>query len=237
MAHANREQLPLVDSREQLLALLDDPDVQVKIRQITQQDNTVTHSVPEPKIVIQEVEKIVEVEKVVEVEKIVEVEKPVEVFVDRIVEKIIEVEKPDPLRLSLTRELEILAAVNRDADIQKLWLSGAEYTEGQQLIQLTARAAQWDEVLQLWDLLANRCKQAQRPATSDELQILAAAVAIHNRIWSGRQAQLQSATTERFDYEIHERVGLKGDHISEECLPGLVNAAGKLLKKCLVKTR
>lgn len=224
MSHPDTEQLPLVDLREQFLALLDDPEVQARIRQIIQEQEKIAQPVipPEP--------------RVVEVEKIVEVEKPVEVFVDRIVEKIVEVEKPDPLRLSLAHELAVLAAVKRDSDICKLWLSGADNSEGQQLMQLTARAAQWDQVLQLWDLLANRCKQDQRSATTDERMILEAALATHNRIWSGRQAQLQSITTERFDYELHERVGLKGDHISGECLPGLVNAAGKLQKKCLVKT-
>lgn len=144
--------------------------------------------------------------------------------------------KADPLRSSLSKELAFLQAVKSDTAIHQQYLGNTANDEGQQLIQLLIRAAQWDAVLQLWELLANRCKKDQRAATQDELFILNAALAAHNRIWSGRQAQLQSITTDRFDYERHERAGLKGDHIDEEFLPGLVNAAGKLQKKALVKT-
>lgn len=151
-------------------------------------------------------------------------------------ENVVKAGKTDPLRSSLNQELAFLQAVNRDAAISQQFLGDTAGDEGQQLIQLLIRAAQWDEILQLWDRLANRCKDAQRAATQDELFILNAALTAHNRIWSGRQAQLQSIATDRFDYERHERAGLKGDHISEEYLPGLVNAAGKLQKKCLVKT-
>ncbi len=190
----------------------------------TQENKILPLSAREPEVRV--------VEKIVEVEKIIEIEKPVEV----IKEVVKVVEKPNPLRQSLNQELRFLAAVNQDVTMRQQWLTGVGSEEGQQLVQLLARAAQWDEILNLWDQLANRCKEQQRVATEAELLILTSALAVHNRIWQGRAALLKPVGSDQFDFEHHERVGLKGEKITGECLPGLSNAAGKLQRKCLVKT-
>ncbi len=176
------------------------------------------------------------------IREVVHSDQPEPVVTPRQTTPVVETGKPEPrqfdsLRQSLVLELTFLQAVNRHSAIKQRWLNDAGDDEGQQLVQLLARAAQWDEVLQLWDLLAQQCKERQRSASTDELLILDSALAVHNRIWQGRQALLQTADTICFDYEIHERVDLKGERVVEQCLPGLVNAAGKLQRKCLVKTR
>ena len=174
-----------------------------------------------------------EVEKIVE--KIIEVEKPVEVIKE--VVKVVEVEKPDPLRLSLAQHLHFLEVVNQDAEIKQMLLLGTGDEEGSQLVQLLARAAQWDEIEKLWDLLAQRCKNDQRAASEDELLMLTSALAVHNRIWQERKAWLlQSEAEDQFDFKKHERVGMRGERIDGQCLPGLVNPAGNVVRSCLVRT-
>ena len=171
-----------------------------------------------------------------EVEKIIEVEKPVEVIKEVIKE--VEVEKPDPLRSSLAQELHFLEVVNQDAEIKQMCLAGAGDEEGSQLVQMLARAAQWDEIEKLWDLLAQRCKNDQRAASEDELLMLTSALAVHNRIWQERKASLlQSKSAGQFNFEQHERViEKKGELITGQCLPGLINAADKVTRRCLVRT-
>ncbi|MBB1077301.1 hypothetical protein HUU62_23120 [Rhodoferax sp. 4810] len=145
--------------------------------------------------------------------------------------------KPDPLREQLKSELTLLTQVKNDADLAAWWRVNTNDNEGRQLLQLVALAAQWDQVLQLWERLAARCKENQRPATAIERAILSGAVQIHNLIWRDKQAELQSVTIGTpFDYKNHERGAAKGEVIRDEWLPGLRNAAGDLQKKPLVAT-
>ena len=220
--------------RQMLLALLlrQDNELRALIQDTTQGDSAqlvVGHeSEPVASPEIREVEKIAE--------KIIEVEKPVEVIKEVIKE--VEVEKPDPLRLSLAQELHFLEVVNQDAEIKQMCLAGAGDEEGSQLVQMLARAAQWDEIEKLWDLLAQRCKNDQRAASEDELLMLTSALAVHNRIWQERKASLlQSKSAGQFNFEQHERViEKKGELITGQCLPGLINAADKVTRRCLVRT-
>lgn len=145
--------------------------------------------------------------------------------------------KQDPLRQQLKPELELLALIRSDIDFAALWLPDGAEPEGRQLIRLVALLSQWDQLLQLWDRLAERCKQARRPATVAERQVLTIAVDIHNLIWQSKAARLQPATLgAAFDFNRHERGVPTGDSVRAEWLSGLVNAAGTLQKKPLVET-
>jgi len=142
----------------------------------------------------------------------------------------------DPLRAQLAPTLMLLRLVQADADISADWL-GEQVDEGQQLLQLVACAAQWDVLSDLWDKLANRCKQGQRAASPDELYILRTSLALHNLRWRGRQARLVEVAAEAtYDYERHQRGNSTGDRVRAQWLPGLVNAGGQLQKKPLVQT-
>lgn len=94
----------------------------------------------------------------------------------------------DPLRRQLAAQLALLQAVRADEELASQWLGTDQEDEGQQLVRLIARVSQWDTVMDLWDFLANRCKQGKRAASPAEHQILAAALAAHNLRWIGRQA-------------------------------------------------
>lgn len=144
----------------------------------------------------------------------------------------------DSLRQQLAAELDLLKYLENDEELRDYWLGTLPDTEGEQLGQLLAVAAQWERILQLWDFLANRCKQVQRAATPAEQALLAGSVAIHNLIWTDKAACLFSAELEtNYDYQQHERATPKGDIVIEEWLSGLKNPAGQIQKNTLVKTR
>lgn len=143
----------------------------------------------------------------------------------------------DPLRRQLAAQLALLQAVRADEELASQWLGTDQEDEGQQLVRLIARVSQWDTVVDLWDLLANRCKQGKRAASPVEHQILVAALAAHNLRWSGRQAEFRHAEVgAAYDYRHHQRGAAIGDVVRGQWLPGLVNAGGESQKLPLVQT-
>jgi hypothetical protein len=147
------------------------------------------------------------------------------------------VQKPDILRTDLAPELQLLRLVNKDPELARAWLGEEEESEGQQLVRLVAVASQWNQILLLWDRLAERCRQAQRKATQDELSILGSSLDLHNLIWDGKAAEMQHANLgDSFDYDYHERGRSTGDDVRGEWLPGLISAAGMRQRKILVAT-
>jgi hypothetical protein len=143
----------------------------------------------------------------------------------------------DPLRAQLATELALLKAVRADEELANDWLLPEGENEGQQLIRLIARISQWDTIVDLWDLLANRCKQNKRAASPAERQILAATVKAHNLRWHGRQAKLYDAEVgSSFDFRQHNRGTPTGETICAQWLPGLMNAGGEPQKKPLIET-
>ena len=144
----------------------------------------------------------------------------------------------DPLRQQLAPELRLLAEVQADLELKADWLKDCDDgEEGRQLVRLLAQVAQWDVITDLWERLANRCKQEQRPADVRELQILKAALAVHNLRWQGRFATLREVNSgTAFDFQLHQRATSTGEIVCTQFLPGLVNAGGELQKKPLVKT-
>jgi hypothetical protein len=143
----------------------------------------------------------------------------------------------DPLRRQLATQLALLQAVRADEELTAQWLGTGQEDEGQQLVRLIARVSQWDTVVDLWDLLASRCKQGKRAASPAEHQILAAALAAHNLRWMGRQAGFRHVEVGvSYDYKYHLRGTPTGDTVRAEWLPGLTNAGGEVQKSPLVQT-
>lgn len=144
----------------------------------------------------------------------------------------------DPLRGTLAPELQLLARVQADDQLHQAWLGAVEESEGRQLVRLVAVAAQWNQILLLWDRIADRCKQEQREATVDERDILKYCLSIHNLIWQRpQQAHTQAAMLgTAFNERIHERGMAKGSTVNAEWLPGLVNVAGQVQRRPLVAT-
>lgn len=140
----------------------------------------------------------------------------------------------DLLRDQLNAPLKLLATLCADEGLSSYWLVHGE-NEGLQLMRLLATAAQWERLLDLWDVLAERCKTASSPASTAELQILDGCLQTHNLIWRDRQAQLCTVEVgAEYDYRLHNRTTLRGEVIAAQWLPGLVNAGGELQRLPLV---
>lgn len=146
-------------------------------------------------------------------------------------------ERPqDSLREQLVTQLALLKTLSADEDLSPAWLLESE-NEGQQLTRLLATAAQWERLLELWDLLAERCKSQARPANAAELHILEGCIEIHNLIWRDRQAQLCCVEVgAEYDYRLHQRSTLRGEVITAQWLPGLANAGGERQRLPLAAT-
>ncbi|SEM95597.1 hypothetical protein SAMN04487857_107203 [Pseudomonas sp. ok272] len=143
---------------------------------------------------------------------------------------------PEPLRVELAPQLIVLATLAADPDLASTWLVDGD-SEGLQLARLLASAAQWERLLELWDVLAERCKEAARPATAAELSILEGCLSIHNLIWRDRQAQVCSVEAGvEYDYRLHQRASLRGEVITQQWLPGLANAGGERQRLPLAAT-
>lgn len=113
-----------------------------------------------------------------------------------------------------------------------------DHDQAFKLITLIACLAQWDKVIAIWEILAERCRQGQRPVNKDELHILVSAVNIHNLTWRDKNAKLQSVdfpTT--FNYKLHQRGNTRGETITAEWLPTLINPGATSTLNALVYTQ
>lgn len=137
----------------------------------------------------------------------------------------------------LKPQLEFLHAAQVDKEIASLWLKEDE-SEAAALVRLLARASQWDQLTELWDLFASRCKKQERALTNSENQLLQYSLACYNLTLNSRQAELLwPECPAAFDHQQHTRGTPQGETVTAIWLPGLTNAAGKLQKKPLVATQ
>lgn len=181
---------------------------------------------PEP--LIKEVEVVKEVVKEVPVVKEVEVVKKVEVVK----------EVPDAFSRALKPAQSFLHAVQKDTQIADILLHRHQQAgEAQQLTALIASAAQWERIEEIFDILAQRCKDRQTAATATELELLKQCVVYHNLIWRDKAAELcPIAVGKAYDFKLHNRANAQGDTITAEWLPELRNAGNQVSRKALVET-
>ena len=113
-----------------------------------------------------------------------------------------------------------------------------DYDQAVNLVTLIACLAQWDKVTAIWEMLAERCRQDQRPVTKNELHILVSAVNIHNLTWRDKNAKLQSVDCPiTFNYKLHQRGNMRGETITAEWLPTLINPGATSTLNALVYTQ
>lgn len=142
----------------------------------------------------------------------------------------------EPLREELAPQLELLRLLQDDPTLAPGWLDETD-SQGHQLVRLIAIAAHWERILELWERLAEICRQNRQAADASALQLLGGCLAIHNLIWTTRQARLvQVETGSPFDYRLHQRATQTGETITAQWLPGLANAGGEIQRQPLVST-
>ncbi len=170
------------------------------------------------------------VEKIVYQDKIVE--KRVEVPVERIVEKAIEV-TPQWAK-SIESEFTFLKQVQVHPELASILLPKGDSN----VLQLIAIAAQWNNVLRVWDVLATQIKNTKQAVSTTEQQILEHSLALFNLTLQSNQATLQNPKLdESYDYDIHQKVSGSGGSVEQVLLAGLYNAAGENVRAAIVTTR
>lgn len=128
------------------------------------------------------------------------------------------------------------AIFSHDEDLAALFWPDGYSGDAEDFVRFIALAAQWSQVVKVWELLATRCKQEQRPVNVEELEALNHVLAIHNLIWSSRQASLIPVVLNvPYDYKTMERGNTSGALVTEEWLPALQNAGGETVKRVLIK--
>ena len=175
----------------------------------------------EPKVIKQIVEVPVEIEKIV--------------YQDHIVEKLVEVtpEWVDSLKPFLD-EVEFFEKVSQEPALAQILLPN----QSTNIKQLIVNASQWNNILRVWDELANIIKCQQIAISDNQMKILLHCLKLFNLTLSNRQVRLDSPEVgDSYDYEIHEQVMGDGDSITQVLLPSLCNAGDERVRPALVATR
>lgn len=174
-----------------------------------------------PKVIRQIVEVPVKIEKIV--------------YQDRIVEKLVEV-KPagvDSLKPFLD-EVEFFEQVRQEPALAQILLPN----QSTNIKQLIVNASQWNNILRVWDELANIIKCQQIAISDNQMNILSHCLELFNLTLGNRQVRLDSPEVgDSYDYEIHEQVMGDGDSITQVLLPSLCNAGDERVRPALVATR
>ncbi len=175
------------------------------------------------------------IEKVIEVpvEKIIEVEKIV--YQDRIVETPVETVPSwvDDL-VPFIEELEFFDQVKNEPDVANILLPD----QSNNIKRLVINASQWNNILRIWDELANQVKTKKNAISTNQMAILIHCLALFNLTLINRQAKLHSPSiADNYDYEIHEKVIGSSDRIIEILLPSLYNAGNEQVRPALVVTQ
>lgn len=174
-----------------------------------------------PKVIRQIVEVPVEIEKIV--------------YQDRIVEKLVEVtpEWVDSLKPFLD-EVEFFEQVSQEPALAQILLPN----QSNNIKQLIVNASQWNNILRVWDDLANIIKCQQIAISDNQMNILLHCLKLFNLTLSNRQVRLDSPEVgDSYDYEIHEQVMGDGDSITQVLLPSLCNAGDERVRPALVAIR
>ena len=135
---------------------------------------------------------------------------------------------------SLKSEFDFLKQVQSHPELASILLPNGD----DNVLQLIAIAAQWNNVLRVWDALATQTKNTQQAISVKEQQIIEHSLALFNLTLKSNQATLKSPETgESYDYDIHQKVSGSGGSIEQVLLAGLYNAAGENVRAAIVTTR
>lgn len=126
---------------------------------------------------------------------------------------------------SLEAEHKFLKQVQSHAQLSDILLPHG----GDNVLQLIATAAQWNNVLRVWEVLANQVKNTQQKISETEQKILEHSINLYNFTLLNSKAELRVPQIEaRYDYTIHHQVSGSGRSISQVLLPALYSADEKI---------
>lgn len=134
---------------------------------------------------------------------------------------------------TLEPQFNFLQQVKAHPEIAKILLPDGDNN----VLQLIAIAAQWSNVLRVWDTLATQVKDNKQAISDTEQQILAHSLALYNLTLQSSQATLKIPEVgEGYDFDIHQKVSGSGGAIDQVLLAGLYNAADTKARSAVVST-
>jgi len=140
-----------------------------------------------------------------------------------------------PKESKTTIASELLEMVKSEADILSSWLNSDDSQEIAEA-RVMACAADFERISNLWDELGKKCKESQTPITEKQALLLQDVLVVFNLTLTHRRAEVVKVDIgSKFDYELHNDMGISGKIIQMQIMPGLKNPAGKLHKKPIVK--
>lgn len=134
--------------------------------------------------------------------------------------------------------MQLVKLLQAQPSLAHAWLKELPTAEGELAVKVIAAVAVWQGIEALWDCLAHISKQQKQPVIQQQQQLLDAALALYQTLTGDTASALVSAELDaRYDAAQYERCcGRSGQTIAQQCLPGLRNSDGKLVRKSLVKT-
>lgn len=169
------------------------------------------------------------VEKIVEVE----VEKRVEVPVEKIVEKLIPT-TPN-WATDFEQQYQLWQILKDYPKLHHIFNQKDFANETHDVLTFVACASQWENILRVWEQLAEQCKESQTAVSESELILLQNCIDLYNRTLIGdKKAQLSSPKVgESYDYHIHHKLN-DGESVKEILLPALSSPAKANVKLAIV---
>ena len=168
------------------------------------------------------------------VEKAIEV--PVEkiIYKDKIVEKNIEI--TPTWALSLEEQKGYLDFLVQFPELKSIF-NIEQYDDATKILAFISASSQWQNIVRIWDKLAEQCKSSQQELEEGKLKLLENAIFLYNLTLLNTQAQLKTPDLNTdYDYNIHNQISGSGSQIKLVLLSGLYNASGEKVKSALVIT-
>ena len=168
------------------------------------------------------------------VEKAIEV--PVEkiIYKDKIVEKNIEI--TPTWALSLEEQKGYLDFLVQFPELKSIF-NIEQYDDATKILAFISASSQWQNIVRIWDTLAEQCKSSQQELEEGKLKLLENAIFLYNLTLLNTQAQLKTPDLNTdYDYNIHNQISGSGSQIKLVLLSGLYNASGEKVKSALVIT-
>lgn len=162
------------------------------------------------------------------------IEKRVEIPVEKIVEKTVTVEIIPQWAKGLEVQYLYFQKLNDFPELKRI-LVQSDVDESVALISFISRSSQWQNIIRIWDKLAEYCRNTEEEISSEQLIFLENMLFLYNLTLSNAKAELSSPDFgDDYDFRKHTHLAGEGTKINQVLLPALYSGAGEKIKSALV---
>jgi len=162
------------------------------------------------------------------------VEKRVEIPVEKIVEQKIEI--TPQWAIDLEQQYDYLKQLSHFPELLSILVQNNKDQQST-LLSFISCSSQWQNIVRIWDKLAEYCKSNHQEIDSEQLKFLENSLFLYNLTLSSSCAELRTPKiNDDYDFGNHTQVAGIGSSINQILLPALYNASGEKVKSALVIT-